>query len=213
MHLLSLLVVGPELALAYSGTTTFDTILVAHPEPTICPEPTVGLDYAPDADYVVCCYNGLISATKTTATGPGGKTIYACCEDGYTCTGAASVMSDWSVDSNGDVQLLTLASAPTPTSVPAATTADTANTATVTSLNLGTVSSPGATPYTTSAGVVIYNNINNSDQNTNNNGDGSGNQDSTVSKNEGKLSGGAIAGITVACTIVMTIVGVLGLWS
>jgi len=103
--LFSAVLFSAQLSLAYDGTMTFDTILLAHAEPTICPSPSVGLQYAPDADYEVCCYNGFPSATKTTAKGPGGKTVYACCEDGYTCTGAAPVMSDWSMDSNGNPEL------------------------------------------------------------------------------------------------------------
>lgn len=86
---------------AYDGTTIFDTILLAHPEPTYCPSPTVGHVFTPDANYAVCCYDGFPSVTQTTATGPGGKKIYACCMDGYSCTGAAPVMSDWSIDKAG----------------------------------------------------------------------------------------------------------------
>ncbi|KAF1837925.1 hypothetical protein BDW02DRAFT_65501 [Decorospora gaudefroyi] len=208
MRLSPLLLATPALVLAYDGTTTFDTILVAHAEPTICPDPDV-LNFTPDTDYIVCCRNSYPSATKTTAKGPGGKTIYACCRDGYTCTGAAAVMSDWNVDSNDDLEYLILASAPTPSSAPASTTK---NTAAVTSFELGTVSLSGATPVVTSNGIVIYNYNNIDDKDTEINGDGNQNTDSDVSKNDGSLSSGAIAGITVACTIITTIVGVLGLW-
>ena len=64
------------------------------------------------------------------------------------------------------------------------------------SQSTGTASRPGATPITTSAGVVVYVYT---DNNITTGGDSS-------------LSGGAIAGITVACTVVTAIVGVLGLW-
>ncbi|KAF2241973.1 hypothetical protein BU26DRAFT_162439 [Trematosphaeria pertusa] len=76
------------------ATYAFDTILVAHAEPTICPTAIIGGEWIPDNDYIVCCYKG---ETRTTAQGQGGKTVYACCQQDATCTGAASVMSDWSV--------------------------------------------------------------------------------------------------------------------
>ena len=97
---LAVLLLAP-LVYANDGTTTFDTILLAHAEPSICPSIDAGVNFKADSDYIVCCYNGLPSATRTTAKGSGGKTVYACCEVDYTCTGAAPVMSDWSVDSNG----------------------------------------------------------------------------------------------------------------
>jgi len=74
--------------------------------------------------------------------------------------------------------------------------------------SLGTKSSPGAVPYSTQPnGVVIYN------YNNNNNGDGNQNTNSNVSKGGGdSLNGRTIAGIVVACTIFVTIGGLLGLW-
>jgi hypothetical protein len=85
-----------------AGTTIFDPILIAHAEPSICPSPTgIGRTYTPDPDYLVCCDAGFPGNTRTTAKGPGGKTVYACCASGYICTGAAPVMSDWSIDVNG----------------------------------------------------------------------------------------------------------------
>ena len=83
-----------------AATTTFDTILLAHPEPSICPSPSLGGYYVPDADYIVCCWP---TNTRTTARGPGGRTVYACCESGAMCTGAAPVMSDWRLDVKGSL--------------------------------------------------------------------------------------------------------------
>lgn len=54
--------------------------------------------------------------------------------------------------------------------------------------------------------MVIYN--------YNNNNNGNNNQNSgNISVSDGnKLSGGAIAGITVACTIISTVLAALGVW-
>jgi len=49
--------------------------------------------------------------------------------------------------------------------------------------------------------------------NTNNNNNGDNNQNSgTIHQNKGDLSGGTIAGITVACTVVGTILAAMGVW-
>lgn len=80
-------------------------------------------------------------------------------------------------------------------------------TGTVTSMNLGTVSSPGATAYSTQPnGVVVYNNIQQTggNQNVNTNQISKGGSSSSFSR-------GAIAGITIAGIIVSTVVGFVGL--
>jgi len=99
--LLTLIVLSIAPGLISAMTTTFDPILVAHGEPSICPSPSLGVSYTADAEYLVCCDNGILAKTRTTAKGPGGKTVYACCRSGDICTGAAPVMSDWSLDVNG----------------------------------------------------------------------------------------------------------------
>jgi hypothetical protein len=66
----------------------------------------------------------------------------------------------------------------------------------------------GATPIATQNGQVIY--ISNNNQNIN--GDNN-NNDGTINQNSGSdLSGGVIAGITVACAIVGTVLAALGVW-
>jgi hypothetical protein len=73
-------------------------------------------------------------------------------------------------------------------------------------MNLGTVSSPGATAYTTQPnGVVVYNNIQQTggEQNVNTNQISQGGSSS--------FSKGAIAGITIAGIIISTVVGFVGL--
>ncbi|KAF2260355.1 hypothetical protein CC78DRAFT_584916 [Lojkania enalia] len=182
----------------FAYTTTFNDILVAHAEPSICPEPELGGWYTPDVDYIVCCFGGDPGYTKTTAKGPGDKTIYACCESMATCTGAASVMKDWSIDSNGDLQTFDLAgSPPTPTAAPPVTTAPPTP-------SFDTYSSPGATPTTDAGGNVVYyydNSINNI-----NNGDQSGNNGNIVNNNEGgRFSSGGMVRITVVFIIITSI--------
>ncbi|KAM7183292.1 hypothetical protein V8F33_013682 [Rhypophila sp. PSN 637] len=185
-------------ALGYDGTTTFDSILLAHSSPTFCPSPVDMTSWAVDAGYLACCdnYNG--EHTLTTGLGPGSKPLYACCLSGYSCTAPVSLMKDWVVDLNGDLQTRDIPNPPTPTPVPGAgiTTAPAEP-------STGTFSGPGATPLTTSSGVVVYvNNNNNAGGNTFNVGNTSG----------GSPSPGAIAGITVACTVISTIAAVLGVW-
>ena len=83
---------------AYTGTTTFDSILLAHPSPSICP--TESREWQPDGNYIACCDNYWGTHTLTSGRGPGGTTVYACCYSGYTCTGAVSLMKDWTIDAN-----------------------------------------------------------------------------------------------------------------
>ncbi|KAK0715082.1 hypothetical protein B0H67DRAFT_233817 [Lasiosphaeris hirsuta] len=183
-------------AAGFEWTTTFDSILVAHPSPTICPPPK-GLDsYIPDANYIACCNHFLGAQALTTGLGPGSQPVYACCVSGYTCTAPVSLMKDWSIDSSGDLQTRDLADPPSPTAIPTATLPP------ALSRSTGTFSGAGATPVTTSAGVVVYVSNDNTNINTNTNGGGGG--------GDNGLSAGAIAGITVACTVAMAVTSVLG---
>jgi len=97
---------APTLASAFQGTVSFGSILIAHAEPTICPTPLLGGWWVPDDNYIICCeeFANFPRGTLTTAKGPGGKTMYACCGDGYTCTGPAPLMSDWSLDPNSKLR-------------------------------------------------------------------------------------------------------------
>ncbi|KAK4187768.1 hypothetical protein QBC35DRAFT_219630 [Podospora australis] len=203
-------------AFAYDGTTTFDSILVAHPSPTFCPpnEHYADHDWQPDGSYIACCNNWLGTATLTSGRGPGGTSVYACCKSGYTCIAPVSVMKDWSIDADGDIHLTDLPEPPLPAIVPATTTPAPTPPSTPTPrqgtgpvTSTGTISRPGATPIATSAGVVVYlyNDNNNNNNNNNNNtliNEGGGESDG--------LSGGAIAGITVAATVVSAIAAVFG---
>ncbi|KAK4159398.1 hypothetical protein QBC43DRAFT_361925 [Cladorrhinum sp. PSN259] len=200
---------------AYEGTTTFDSILVAHPSPTFCPP---AKDFAlparawhPDENYIACCNDWAATYTLTSGRGPGGTSVYACCRSGYTCTAPVSLMMDWSIDGNDDLQTTNLANPPLPAYVPATTTAPPH------SSNTGTVSRPGATPIATSSGVVVYVYNDNSNTNTNNNNnnndntnDGTSSEPASDGGSGGGLSGGTIAGITVAATVVSAIAAVFG---
>jgi len=113
--ILFLLSIRTPWATGYDGTTTFDSILLAHSSPTICPSPKDFDSYIPDASYIACCNHWFGPHTLTTGVGPGAQPVYACCMSGYTCTAPVSLMKDWSVDSNGDLQTRDLANAPAPT--------------------------------------------------------------------------------------------------
>ena len=97
----------PGLAAQYIGSTGYSTILIAKTSPTVCPTPSVKAlpSWVPDTDYKACCQEqsgAVFTATLTTARGPSGSPIYACCQKSYTCTGVAPFMSDWSVDKDGE---------------------------------------------------------------------------------------------------------------
>ncbi|KAK4207495.1 hypothetical protein QBC37DRAFT_406161 [Rhypophila decipiens] len=192
-YLIAAWVLVSSVALGYDGTITFDSILLAHPSPTFCPSHTnLWASWTPDSNYLACCDNRFNTHTLTTGIGPGGKPLYACCQSGYTCTAPVSLMKEWSMDSN--------APPPTPTAAPGA-----GITTSPAQPSTGTFSGPGATPLTTSAGVIVY------VSNTNNNKGGDQNVN-VGNTSGGPPSPGAIAGITVACTVVSTIAAVLGLW-
>ncbi|KAM7212795.1 hypothetical protein V8F06_011830 [Rhypophila decipiens] len=203
-----------SVALGYDGTITFDSILLAHPSPTFCPSHTnLWASWTPDSNYLACCDNRFNTHTLTTGIGPGGKPLYACCQSGYTCTAPVSLMKEWSMDSNGDLETSDIPNPPTPTAemttAPPPPTPTAAPGAGITTSpaqpSTGTFSGPGATPLTTSAGVIVY------VSNTNNNKGGDQNVN-VGNTSGGPPSPGAIAGITVACTVVSTIAAVLGLW-
>lgn len=85
-------------------TTDFEEIYIAHDAPTICPT-----SYKPDESYIACCGDSILRATLTTGMGPGHTPMYACCMEGDSCTGAISLMVDWSYDDNGEVPELSIA--------------------------------------------------------------------------------------------------------
>ncbi|KAK5659834.1 hypothetical protein OQA88_13297 [Cercophora sp. LCS_1] len=106
-------------------------------------------------------------------------------------------MKDWVMDSSGDLQTRDLANPPLPTLEPGGTVTSPPTRST------GTVSGPGATPLTTSAGVVVWVSNENNAENTN---------EINIGNDGSSLSSGAIAGITVACTVVTAIAAVFGVW-
>ncbi|KAH7333518.1 hypothetical protein BKA65DRAFT_553880 [Rhexocercosporidium sp. MPI-PUGE-AT-0058] len=205
-HILNLCLLA-VLASAYDGTTTYNSILVAHTAAPYCPTPIIGAAWNVDENYIACCEtwaNGY-SMTLTTATGFGKQLVYACCLSAYTCSGAPQPMSDWTLDSHTDVQALTLVSTPalniaSPTQAP--TTSKAIRTST------GTFSAPGATPIATSAGTVIYE-ITNIGGDSNVQNGGTGNIQSIGVKN-GALSVSEKAGI--ATGVIGAVLTAAGVW-
>ncbi|KAJ2896867.1 hypothetical protein MKZ38_005119 [Zalerion maritima] len=184
---------------SYDGTATFDDILTAHPSPSVCPSPDVGASWVADELYIACCeywWGNGVSMTLTTAAGPGATPMYACCRDGYTCTGAAPFMSDWSMDSNGDLQFLELTDPPTPSSTSTDNTA--AGTAAGNDLEAGASdASSGTTDNTAPAGTTESDAGSDGDAKT----DTESPEETGTTDGDGGLSGGVIGAISAAAAL------------
>ncbi|KAM7193197.1 hypothetical protein V8F33_007897 [Rhypophila sp. PSN 637] len=92
----------PARAETFISTTRYQTALTTHAGQPACPTPGDGNlpSWYPDDKYEYCCRTqsgaGYVE-TLTSGPGPGGKSLTACCQRGFLCTGAAPFVFDWSM--------------------------------------------------------------------------------------------------------------------
>lgn len=91
--------------LAYSQATTkpataFWPILQAHVEPNNCPKAADGT-WSADVHNYVCCFTSVDGLTTQKATIVVTTNVYACCLDGYDCTGDTPSILGWATDISG----------------------------------------------------------------------------------------------------------------
>lgn len=120
LHPSARLVCIAGLSAALSGTTEFRRALVTHVGSVVCPSTPnrASNSWVPDSSYRACCETQSgdgagYTATLTSARGPKGTAILACCPKSWSCTGRAPFMSDWTVDKDGAIKFLPSTSPPT----------------------------------------------------------------------------------------------------
>ncbi|KAM7212918.1 hypothetical protein V8F06_011673 [Rhypophila decipiens] len=92
----------PAPAETFISTTGYQTALRVHAGQPACPTPGDGSlpSWYPDDKYEYCCRTqsgaGYVE-TLTSGPGPGGKSLTACCQRSFLCTGAAPFVFDWSM--------------------------------------------------------------------------------------------------------------------
>ncbi|KAH6669527.1 hypothetical protein B0J14DRAFT_598896 [Halenospora varia] len=148
MRSLSVILISFAVFTAAQLNLPFDTIYSVHTTGgDFCPP-----DYQADSKYIACCSK---YATLTTAKGPGGTALPACCNPDAVlgCTGAPKLMQEWSISTNSILG----------TTVLATTGATTAKASTTVSPG----QSPVSVPTTTVTGSTTNNNQNNNNINVN----------------------------------------------